>query len=101
MTDKQIVNLNHLSHYLKESKSSKYDGRTTFTIQKEYIGYLGIHPIESIVITDDLVKIFAWEFHNDFDIIERDRQKCIVGNDHAPQFLTIIKKERLDEHSVV
>lgn len=101
MTAKQIVNLNHLNHYLKESKGSKAEGRVTFTLKKEYIGYLGIHPIESIVITDDLVKIFAWEFHNDFEIVEIDRQQCIVGTADSPQFLTIIKKEILEEYSVV
>ncbi len=101
MTDKQIVNLNHLNHYLKESRVSNYENGVTFTIKKEYIGYLGIHPIESIVIFDDIVKIFAWEFHNEFDIVEIDRQKCIVGTECALQFLTIIKKAILEEYSVV
>jgi hypothetical protein len=103
MKEKQIINLEHLKRYLKKCKHQVSDDRTTFTIKNEYIGYLGIHPVESIVISDDLVKIFAWEFHGDFEIVEIDGHKCITGNEYhgTENFLTIIKKELLDEYSVV
>ena len=93
----QTVNVDHLMSYLK-SRNNMSDYRDDlWDIKDGYTGFLKNHLVEYIVFCGNSIKIFAYEFHNEFEI----EDGVFSGEEYEGHFLKIIKNEILTETSVV
>lgn len=68
-----------------------------FEIKEGYTGFLKNHLIEHVMIEDDVISIYAYEFRNTFKIVDGK----FSGEEYEGHFLKIIKNEILVENSVV